>query len=153
MQGQNIPATLWNQVQTTGDKRIALRKYNGDEVTEFNWSEYGDRVARTALGLNELGLDKEERVAIIGSNRPEWLEADLGTICAGGISVPIYVTLPSKQIHYILEHSESKFCGVENRELLETVMSLKGDLPQLEKVIVMECADIPGGESQEEKNT
>lgn len=139
MRSKTIPETFWNQIRARGEGRVALRCFTGGgDVSDYTWAEYGERVALTALGLLELGLKKGDRVSIIGNNRHEWLESDLAIICAGGITVPIYVTLPPKQIEYILEHSESRMIVVENEALLNTIQEMRGSLPQLEKIIVMD---------------
>ncbi len=138
MNAKTIPELFWDRVESSGEGTIALRCFDEDEVQEYSWHEYGERAALTALGFIELGLKPKEAVAIIGGNRHEWLEADLGVICAGGVSVPIYVTLPPEQIRYIINHSQSKFIIVENAALLDVILNIKSDLPQLEKIIVME---------------
>jgi len=150
VQTKTIPETFWEQVSKSGEGKVALRRFEGNRSTDFSWAEYGEQVSRFALGLISIGLQPGDKVAIIGANRPEWLEADLGVICAGAISVPIYLTLPPRQIQYILEHSETRFIVVENQELMKTILELKDSLPLLERIIIME--GIEGAPEKEVEN-
>src|SRR5919201_1488177 len=42
---------------------------------ETNWREYAEHVRRFALGLASLGLERGDKVCIVGDNRPEWIIA------------------------------------------------------------------------------
>ena len=51
------------------------------------------------------GLRPGDRVAILSENRPEWAIADYACLAARCTDVPIYPTLPAKQVEYILADS------------------------------------------------
>nr|WHW29754.1 putative long-chain-fatty-acid--CoA ligase [uncultured bacterium] len=83
------------------------------QPTDGNWRVYSwaetDEMARcVAAGLQSLGLEAGDRVAILAKNSAEWLIVDIGIAMAGMISVPIYSTAGTDTISYVLEHSESK---------------------------------------------
>ena len=61
-----------------------------------------------SLGLNGLGVQPGDRVAILSENRPEWAMADYAILCAGAWSVPIYPTLPAGQIAPLLNDCGAK---------------------------------------------
>ncbi len=88
---------------------------------EVTWEETATAVRETAAGLLELGLAPEERVAILSSTRPEWVEADIATYACGAVSVPIYQSSLPHECGYILANSESRFCFVENAKQLEKI--------------------------------
>lgn len=90
------------------------------------------------MGLVALGLEPKDRVAIIGESRPEWLYADLGNLAAGGVSVGVYTTNSSEEVHYVLSHSESRFFFVEDEEQLDKALEVRERLPRLQKIIVMD---------------
>jgi long-chain acyl-CoA synthetase len=77
-------------------------------------------------------------VAILSGNRVEWHLADLGTLCNGAVTVPIYPTSSSEQVAYIVGHSEARICFVENNELLAKVLEVREQLPKLDRVVVFE---------------
>ena len=66
------------------------------------------------MGLRALGLDRGDRTSILSENRPEWCYADLATLCAGAVDVPVYPSLPAAQILYILNDSQAKAIFVSN---------------------------------------
>jgi len=61
-------------------------------------SDFDFAVRSLSLGLNALGIQPGDRVAILSENRPEWAMADFAILCAGALSVPIYPTLPANQV-------------------------------------------------------
>jgi len=83
-------------------------------------------------------LEPEDRVAIIGDSRPEWLYADLGNLSVNGVSVGVYTTSSPEEVKYHLSHSEARFFFVEDEEQLDKVLEIRDQLPKLEKVIVMD---------------
>ena len=56
----------------------------------------------------------------------------------GGIDVPIYPTMTEADYKYILNHSESKFCFVSNKELLDKVNAVKDEVPKPQGVYTFE---------------
>src|SRR4051812_18831140 len=75
---------------------------------DISWSEAGRLVRRVAKALIALGVKPGEAVNIVGPNRPEWLQADLGALAAGAVPAPIYPTLTAEQAQYIAKHSEAR---------------------------------------------
>jgi long-chain acyl-CoA synthetase len=76
-------------------EKVAMRyKYLGI-WRDITWGEYLENVRHTCLGLKSLGIDRGDRVAVIGENRPEWLFSDLAAMAAGAVTVGIYTTSSS----------------------------------------------------------
>ncbi len=93
------------------------------------------RVRLLADHLVRAGLKKGDRVAILSLSRPEWMEADLAILCAGGVSVGIYQTLPADDIGYILHDSGCRFVFAENEEQLQKLNVLlenPTEIPEIE---------------------
>ena len=74
---------------------------------DISSEEFRRAVEETSLGLRELGIEKGDRVALLSENRPEWAFADLATLGAAAVVVPIYATLTSAQALYILNDSQA----------------------------------------------
>ncbi len=104
----------------------------------ISWAEYGRAALEVACGLVSLGLQPGQAAAIIGNNRPEWLFCDMGILLAGGLSVAIYATNPPEQCAYILAHSEARVFFVEDEEQLDKALQVRGQLPHLERIVVMD---------------
>lgn len=87
--------------------------------------------------LNEWGVSKGDRVAILSENRPEWTITDFACLQLGGVVVPIYSTLAAQQVAFILSHSGSKVVVVSTQQQLEKVLSIKGQT-RVQRVVVMD---------------
>ena len=61
----------------------------GDAWTPISARDFGYTVRALSLGLNALGVQPGNKVAILSENRPEWAMADYAILCAGAWSVPI----------------------------------------------------------------
>jgi long-chain acyl-CoA synthetase len=102
------------------------------------WGAYAEAVRLVAHGVMALGLEPGERVGLVGENRPEWLYSDLGIQSAGGWTTGIYTTSSPEQVAYILDHAECRFFIVEGEEQLDKALEIRGRLPALERIIVMD---------------
>lgn len=132
-----LPALFIDRVRKYGN-RVALREKELGIWREISWNEYYLHVRYFCLGLVSLGLQRGDRVSILGDNCPEWLYADLAVQSAGGVAVGIYPTNPAPEVKYILQHSESRFVVVYDQEQLDKVLEIKDQLPFLEKAIVID---------------
>jgi long-chain acyl-CoA synthetase len=110
----------------------------GDAWTPIPAKDFGYTVRALSLGLNSLGVQPGDRVAIMSENRPEWAMADYAILCAGAWTVPIYPTLPAPQIVPLLKDSGAKAIFVSNLEQLGKVLQIKAQVPALDHVIVSE---------------
>lgn len=86
-----------------------------------SWSQWAEKVKAVSTALYRLGLRRGDRAAIFSENRPEWTYADLGALCLGAVSVPIYPTSSLQDASYILENSQSKILFVSNQEQLDRI--------------------------------
>lgn len=129
-----------NRVKKYGD-RLCVEKKMGGIWHSATWNEYYDRSRAFGLGLVSLGLRKGNAVSILSENRLEWLYADMGSLGIGVCVIPVYPTLPSEDIEYIVNNSESKVIVAENKTQLKKILEIADNCPSLEKIIVMEEND------------
>ena len=104
-------------------------------------SEVYRRVARIHFELRNAGIAAGDRCALLSENRWEWAVTDFAMMTAGVVSVPIYPTLPAEQIHYLLEHSESRVIFVSTEEQLKKILSIWDRLPALEGMVIFDSHD------------
>ncbi|PWV82066.1 long-chain acyl-CoA synthetase [Prauserella marina] len=121
---------------------VALREKHRGYWREWTWSEYARRVANTAAALRRLGVARGERVAIHAENRPEWVIADLAAQSIGATSVGIYPTSPSAEVEYLLAHCGATVLIAEDEEQLDKVRAVRGKLPALRHIIVIDTRGI-----------
>ena len=94
-----------------------------------------ERVRHTALGLAELGIVAQDKVAILSENRPEWLIADYACLCSAITDVPIYPTLPADQLPYLLNDSGARAIFVSTADQAKKVASIRAEAPALQFII------------------
>jgi long-chain acyl-CoA synthetase len=102
------------------------------------------QVENLSIGLQELGLRRGDRVAILSENRPEWAITDYACLAARCTDVPIYPTLPARQVEYILRDSGAVAVLVSSEAQLAKVMSIRERLPALTHVIAFDAAATGG---------
>ena len=126
-----------------GQRPVAMRSRLTGSWVDLSYAQLADRVESFSLGLLELGVQPGQQVAILSENRPEWAIADYACLAARCADVPIYPTLPPKQIEYVLRDSESVVVCVSNATQLAKVEQIRGSLPNLRHVVVFD--KVPSG--------
>ena len=96
------------------------------------------RVHTIAAGLYSLGVRRGDRVAILSESRPEWVLADAGCMFATAIDVPIYPTLTTPQVRYILKDSGARVLMIQNEEKFQRVREAIAECSAIEHVVFFE---------------
>ena len=118
---------------------------NGEWKAITSAEVYG-RVRALAARLAEWGISRGDRVAMIAENRWEWPVVDFASLAVGAVDVPLYPTLTAEQIGYMLRDSGAKVVFVSSRDLYKKVRAA-GELPELERIVVMDPGEFDGAES------
>ena len=105
-----------------------------------------ERVRHVALGLQELGLARGDRVAIISENRPEWAISDFGCLTAGMTDVPVYPTLPAEQARYVIADSGARIVLASTPEQVAKIASVRAQLPAVTHVVTFGAERSPGAD-------
>ena len=138
MSGPESIAELFISRCTETPDKEAYRYPVGDEWKSLTWADSLKRVTKIACGLMSLGLESEQRVGILSSTRVEWILADLGISCAAGAATTVYPSNTAEECAYILTDSDSVMIFAENRDQVEKLNSVRDQLPNLRKVILIE---------------
>jgi long-chain acyl-CoA synthetase len=115
----------------------AVRYKDGDAWVDRSFAEVQEIVRPLALGLIELGIEKGDRVSILGNTRPEWTYFDFAALSIGAVVVPIYQTNSPEECRYVLENSDAKVVVVEDDEQIEKIREVRAQLPALQHVVRM----------------
>ena len=113
-------------------------KYEGT-----TYKETRVKVLDVAAGLIQMGFKKGERAALLADGRNDWIISELGMLYAGGINVPLSIRLQENELAFRLKHSGSKYIFV-SRLHQEKVEAIRGQLPELEKVVYLDGKENPG---------
>ena len=121
-----------------------LEKYNIEDalVTKQNgiWiktssEEYVKKANTISRALLRLGIQKNDKIAIISSNnRTEWHVMDIGILQVGAQNIPIYPTISENDYEYILNHSEAIYCFVSDEEVFRKINLIRQNVPNLKEV-------------------
>jgi long-chain acyl-CoA synthetase len=130
--------------------RLTAREREGDSAvrtldgsTDWTWGELSEKAEALAGGLNALGLNKGDSVAIMLGNRPEFHLADIAAILIGATPFSIYMTYAPNQIAYVVGDAQARILITEP-QFLDQVLKAREELPNLEHVILVE-GDAPDG--------
>lgn len=139
-------ATRFRETVAKYPDRVALRSWNGDTPTDITWAEYALRACRVAAALSDAGVTRGDRVVFLITNRPEFHIADVAVLLVGATPVSIYNSSSPEQIAYLSSHSSATYAIVENSKYLESLLSVRDQIPTLKKVAVIEAPEtLPEG--------
>src|SRR3954453_1404638 len=124
-------------VERFGDQP-AQRYKVGEDWKDVSYAELGGVVRELSLGLVDLGLEPGDKISILAHTRPEWTQASFGILTAGCTLVTIYQTNSPEECRYVAGHSESRAIIVEDAEQLEKIRTVRGELPDLEFIVVLD---------------
>jgi len=100
------------------------------------------RVRALARALQEWGIERGDRVALLSENRWEWQITDFAVLAIGAVDVPIYPTLTTEQIGELLHDSAAKVAIVSTRAMFDKVEPFMGKAG-LEHVVMMDTVQVP----------
>ncbi|HOP49703.1 MAG TPA: long-chain fatty acid--CoA ligase [Ignavibacteriales bacterium] len=106
-----------------------------------SFEQFKSTVEQVACGLHTLGLKKDDKIAILSENRPEWIYTDFACINLGIIDIPMYPINTSETVEFILNNSEAKAIAVSNKFQLNKVLKIKNNLKYLRYIIIYNDKD------------
>lgn len=112
--------------------------------TPISTGEFGAGIKHLSLGLKALGFEAGQKLCLLSENRPEWTMTDLATLCAGGLTVPIYTTLVAEQIRYIIDDSDATVAVVSNADHWKKIEPLRPGLTKVKHYITF-ADEAPAG--------
>jgi long-chain acyl-CoA synthetase len=131
LHAESLYAAFAATVARLGDD-VALR--SGEET--LSWNELAAQVARIAGGLASLGVKKGDAVALMLSNRPEFVACDLAAVALGAVPFSIYETSSPEQIAYVVGDAGARVAIVESTHL-EAFEQAREELPGVVEHLVV----------------
>lgn len=108
----------------------------------ITYDQFKEETDSFAFGLASLGIKKDDKIAIISENRPEWVYSDMAILGLGAIDVPLYPSLTSDSVEFILNNSESKAIIVSTKFQLNKVMKIRDKCKSLKYIIILNEKDV-----------
>ena len=124
-----------------GKTKPALKEKRNGKYVDITYDELFEQTELFALGLATLGVKKDDKVAMISENRPEWVYTDMAILGLGAIDVPLYPISTADTVQFILDNSESVGVVVSNKFHLNKVLKVRKSLRKLKFIIVMNDID------------
>lgn len=141
-----VPRSMVHQLHEQAERlkdAPAMWTRRGDAWVSTSWKQYAQRVRDFALGLQSLGFEPKQAITIMSFSREEWVVAALGAMACGGTSVGVYTTSSPEQLEYVTAHCEAPIALVENEASLAKLEALRGKLPKLKHIIVVNAPETP----------
>jgi long-chain acyl-CoA synthetase len=133
---------LFSRVAAASNPRAMLWQDEFGQWQPISSDQIYQRVRALGKALLRWGVEKGDRVALIGENRWEWAITDFATLAIGAVNVPIYPTLTGEQISVLVQDAGCRVAVVSTRQQFEKLHAVRGQT-QLERIVIMDSAAAP----------
>ena len=141
-----LPALFEQSADRFGPRPMILEKVDG-AWKSFTYDDIRTLVHRCAAGLIRLGVNKQDRIALISEGRKEWVVAELGILYAGGVNVPISVKIEElSDLHFRLSHAGCRVVIASGNQARK-ILGMRQKLPELERIILFDALPEMAGEA------
>ena len=137
MEVKRIFDLLSNYVEKFPNQAVALAGKKNGEWRKYSIQEYIECVNKLSYAFIELGIQKQDKVALILNNRPEWNMLDMAINQVGAVSVPIYPTISEEDYRFILSNCEAKIVVTDGLAVMNKITNVLPDAPQLKLIYTM----------------
>ncbi len=129
-----FPKLLIHNARVRGT-RPALRHKDLGIWQTWTWMQVLDEVRALSVGLQELGLKRGDKLAIVGANRPRLYWAMCAAQALGAVPVPLYADSVADEMAYVLEHAEVTVAIVQDQEQVDKLLSISDRVPKLTHIV------------------
>ena len=105
--------------------------------------QFADQVAKAAAGLQAANVGAGEQVLLMMRNRPDFHWFDAAAQFLRATPVSIYNSSSPEEVQYLAGHAEARVAIVEDAGFLDRILQVRDELPELERVYVIETPDGP----------
>lgn len=138
MKVKRIFDLLSNYLEQHPTQDVAIARKQNGKWRKYSIQEYIKLSNILSGALIELGIEPQDKVAVICSNRPEWNMLDMAVTQIGAILVPIYPTISEQDYKYILDNCEAKFCIFESFSVMNKIEAIKDEISSLKMIYTFE---------------
>jgi long-chain acyl-CoA synthetase len=129
--------------ETRGDKP-AIREKTFGIWQPTSWRQWLRISKDIAYGLDAVGFRPGDVASIIANAVPEWVFADIGVLCAGGVCSGIYPTDSAAQVEYLVNDSATSVIFAEDEEQLDKILACRARCPSLRQIVVFDMEGLSG---------
>ena len=114
---------------------VSMRKKDLGIWQKYTWKEVYTNIKQMALGLKSLGLERGDKVCVVGDNDPEWYWAEIAIQSMGGACVGLYLDAMAGDVEYIVNNSDSVLAFAKDQEQVDKFLESRENLPLIRRVI------------------
>src|SRR5210317_633800 len=129
-----FPKLLHSHVQLRPDQD-AIREKDLGIWQSWSWAEAATEIRALACGMASLGLQRGDKLAIIGDNRPRLYWGMTAAQALGAVPVPLYQDAVADEMAYVLDNADVKIALVEDQEQVDKLLEIRDRAPRLEHII------------------
>lgn len=122
--------------------KTAVRHKESGVWRETSYRQLWQFASRMTAGLQAWGMRPGDRIGLLGSNSPHWIGSYLGILHGGGIVVPVDKELKSSELRHVLGDCQARLLLCDP-PCLDAVLSIRGELPALEKIVLLAEGALP----------
>ena len=137
---------VFARVAARGDETVAQYR-EGSEWKPITAKQMYGRVRAVAEQLQSWGIQRGDRVALVGENRWEWPVVDFAVLAIGAADVPLYQTLTPEQMAFILNNSGAKAIFMSSRDQFDKLLKVADQIKTIEHVVVWDEGEYTGAEN------
>ena len=135
----SLPEILFRNAKYFPTKKFLFKKIE-NSWSGKNYKEINRNVLKIAQAFTQKGIDKNDRIILISSNRVEWVEIDLAIMTIGAITVPTFDNNCVEDNIYIIKNCNPKLIVLENKKILEINKKILKFFPK-KKIILIDDHD------------
>ena len=136
-----MSSILDDKAKSMGDKLFVRHKE--DRITYGGLSEGSNRIANFLV--RELGVEKQDKVAVILPNGVDYFQVQFGIAKAGAVMVPINVLAKLDLLTHFLNNSDAGVVIID-AQFLPLLHAIEGTIPQVKTLIVRGAGETPAFE-------
>ncbi len=140
-----LAAVCYNRASRYLDHVHVISRYRDGRHTDrwhsAYWRDEVDDIHALTMAWTLLGVQPQQTIALMGKNRPRWIHAAMSVIANNAVLVPVYPTLTAQDAAFVLRDSGARHIVVDTVEQARKVLSVNGELPELDRIVVMDALD------------
>jgi long-chain acyl-CoA synthetase len=129
-----FPKLLMRNARVRGD-RPAIREKDYGIWQTWTWAQTRDGVRAMAAGLAQSGVQRGDKIVIVGDNRPQLYWAICAAQCLGAIPVPVYQDSAADEMAFVIDHAEARLAIAEDQEQVDKLLGLRERCPRLTSIV------------------
>jgi long-chain acyl-CoA synthetase len=137
LRGKTAPGLIAEHARGKPDA-VAYRAKKLGLYRERTWRDYAAAVGHCARALQALGLEKGDRVAIMGDACEQWVVCDMAAQAAGAIVFGVYPTASVSEVEFLMRDGGAKIFVAENQEYVDKILQMADRLPDLAWIVVID---------------